>query len=338
MIFGNNKTCPFCRKKINKNSKKCKFCNRTLVEVYGNKVEVVKEKKNLFKSITKFKQKVKQDLSFFTKKNKSRINALYIIFTILALALCGATRNLPPNTISNLIGNPCNTTKYYSIGTIDPRFNITKDEVTNITNTAVEKWNSVIGKSLLKYKADSEYKVNLVFDFRQEKLNSLRSQKLSLDKLKLNLDIVKRNYESDLDSYNQDVNYWNNNGGADWDVSSEFDQRRDDLNSTQNIIDSQIDEYNSRRKEYNSQLNPSKSEEIVGVFNPNTNTISIFSFENNEQLLVILTHEFGHSLGLDHEETDTKAVMYKISDFNELVKTNLQPTDITAIKSRCKMQ
>jgi hypothetical protein len=336
MIFGNNKTCPFCRKKINKNSVKCKFCNRTLIEIYDNKATVVKEKKNSIKSMGNFNKKVKQVFTIFTQKNKSKIETVFIIFLLLALTTYGATRNLPPDTISNLFKNPCDTTKYYSIGSIDPRFYISKDEVINIANNSVEKWNSVIGKSLLKYKADSEFKVNLVFDYRQEKLNSLRSQKLTMDKIKLNLDRDKENYESDLDSYNQDVDYWNNNGGAEWGVRSDLDQRRDDLNSTQNNLDSRIDEYNGMVEEYNSMLNPNKSEDIVGEFVPNT--ISIFSFENNNQLLSILTHEFGHSLGLKHEETDTNAIMYKISDFNKFVKTDLQPTDMTAIKSRCKMQ
>lgn len=338
MIFGNNKTCPFCRKKIDKNSAKCKFCNRILIETYGNKVPVNKEKKNFFVTIKNFRRKVKVDISIFAHENKSKIETIFIIILILALAIYGATRNSHTDSTSNLVSNPCYTTKYFSIGTIDPRFNISKETVINLANASVDKWNNVIGKDLLKYSENSNFVVNFVFDYRQENINKLKSIKLDLDEMDSEINSDERNFESDLNSYNQDVEYWNNNGGADWSTQIDLSQRKDVLNNQLNDLNFRKNIYNNKISEYKSQISLYKNVEIIGLHKKTESkeTITIFAFNDTSSLTSTITHEFGHSLGLEDDRTiDQNSIMYYIQSSEEITNTNLQPADISAIKTRC---
>jgi hypothetical protein len=60
-------------------------------------------------------------------------------------------------------------------------------------------------------------------------------------------------------------------------------------------------------------------------------TITIFQFDNGYRLVRVLAHEFGHALGLNHND-NSDAVMYRLIQSDSL---ELAPADITALKTRC---
>ena len=60
-------------------------------------------------------------------------------------------------------------------------------------------------------------------------------------------------------------------------------------------------------------------------------TITIYQFDDENRLVRVLAHEFGHALGLKHNDNPT-AIMYRLMQSDSL---NLAPDDIAALKERC---
>jgi hypothetical protein len=60
-------------------------------------------------------------------------------------------------------------------------------------------------------------------------------------------------------------------------------------------------------------------------------TITIYQFDDNNRLVRVLAHEFGHALGLQHND-NPKAIMYRLMQSDSL---SLAPDDVAALKERC---
>lgn len=113
--------------------------------------------------------------------------------------------------------NPCSSPIIYTIGTIDPGFNLTEDEFLSIVNEAVSEWNEATGKELFKY-GDNGMKINLIYDYRQETT--------------IRLDNIDYEHEQNNEIYSQLIDMYNKNA--------------DLYNSKKNEIEAIIDEYNKR--------------------------------------------------------------------------------------------
>ena len=197
------------------------------------------------------------------------------------------------------------------------------------------------------------------------KIDNTRS---SYDDLKNRFENLKTEYEqkkadiaSDFNAYNTRVSVLNaeieaghQRGGVSQDVykwvmteKEELNAVRDNLQARQEEVKKMADTLNSMVVvineiatntnldliQYNDVGKTLSDEFCEGnyVINGGKKTITIFQFDNGYRLVRVLAHEFGHALGLNHNNS-SDAVMYRLIQSDSL---ELAPADIAALKVRC---
>jgi hypothetical protein len=338
LIVLNNKKCPFCRKRINKSASICNYCNRVLIENL-NSEPVKKETHSPAKETVRFLKENKQRGKKFLEKYK---NIVEIIAIICALLIIANSRYY--NHVS------CNSTKGYSVGAVDSRFNISKEEVISLAGKARDEWNKAIGKPLLEYGGNNDVTINLVFDDRQEKYNKvkqeeakIKEQEQTLNREKAFLESDTEKYNNDLSDFNREIDYWNDTGGLEGNNRSRLERNRNELAQTQEEIDQRTEVYNAEVAKYNELLSDIKSqisaknkeEEEIGVFERNKKSITIYRFDDKNELSISIAHEFGHALGIEDHTADTNSIMHYIFITGQNDRLVLQPEDIAAFKKVC---
>lgn len=174
-------------------------------------------------------------------------------------------------------------------------------------------------------------------------------------------------YDAKVAYYEKQVNFWSEKGGAPKKEYEQLTQEKaeiDDLfaqlNSQQENLKSTLSALESRRTEFNSlvsQINTiagmfnrfakelnvevaaynevqgSRDEFISGLYTSNAKgeTIDIFQFYDNRDLVTTLAHELGHALGLGHA-TGTTAIMYPRAEGQ---KTQLKKEDLLMLQALC---
>lgn len=130
---------------------------------------------------------------------------------------------------------PCRVPIYYSIGVLDKRFNVTKNEFETDIKKAINIWEKPIGKTLFAKAGNGGLKINLVYDTRQAATETLKNLGEAVDDTRSSYDSLKTRYESlhavyennratfeakatefesRLNDYNAEVESWNARGGA----------------------------------------------------------------------------------------------------------------------------
>jgi len=132
--------------------------------------------------------------------------------------------------------SPCSSPITYSIGSIDPRFGISKATLTTDLSEAEAIWEKPSGKNLFQYEAaGGDVTVNLVYDSRQAATDKLTVAGIQIDQSQASYDALKAKYDSlstrldseqsayeksvaqyksDEAAYNAEVEKWNAQGGA----------------------------------------------------------------------------------------------------------------------------
>lgn len=197
---------------------------------------------------------------------------------------------------------------------------------------------------------------------------TINSGKETADSVKGEYTNLKAQYESDeaayasavdaynqaLDSYNQEVTYWNQQGGAPeaefqklgsekTELASErstLESKRTAINSEADAVNALIDKYNLLVDHVNAnvaEVNQSAGREFEEgeyVSDSSGKRINIYEFENEDKLVRVLAHEFGHSLGLQHNP-DPQSIMYYLNDSTNIIPS---PEDLAALKAACNLK
>ena len=93
-------------------------------------------------------------------------------------------------------------------------------------------------------------------------------------------------------------------------------------------------EYNKVAESYNQKYNQSlefNQAEYTGK------EINIYQFNNKKDLILALTHEFGHALGMDHVE-NAKSIMYYITGTDTETSLVLSAEDLAELNRVCKIK
>jgi len=245
----------------------------------------------------------------------------------------------------------------YRIGTIDPRFNISKDTFSKIVNDAANRWNKVSGKNLLAYDINGDVPINLVYDYRQEysdgmkkieeEFKDLPSMENEISKLETYINSEQQKLDADTDDYNSRVDYWNAKGGAPPEEYDQLKAEEKDINNREKKLDNDTDRYNNLVSQYNKRVaeenqkinalelqydlssnNEEKDYETSGVYKEGfeiAKEIVIYTFDDTNELRLIIMHEFGHALGAGHANS-INSIMYPIINDITLNMSNPIPS------------
>lgn len=244
----------------------------------------------------------------------------------------------------------CTLPVYYSVGQIDERFNITREEALATLTEAETVWEKPLGRdNLFIYREDSTLKVNFVYDERQRQAEASERARDDLETrgeanivlTELHRQLVEEYrvneenyeqkrvaYEKSLSEYNAKVESYNAAGGAPPDEyealekeRAELDDERDEINNLGEKLNGLaerinkisekgnelISEYNHKVHQFNDTY-VTNEEYTQGDYR--TREVNVYSFNDRSELVLVLAHEFGHSLAIDHVENPASIMYY----------------------------
>lgn len=270
---------------------------------------------------------------------------------------------------------PCDRPLEYSIGRFDAKFGISKDEFKTYIAESEKVWEEALGKDIFIYNPDADFEINLIYDERQLATMQKQKTEFGLSiiedvfkKLDIEFNTFKNEYDQRVSSYEQalalfkdrksaydaEVAYWNSRGGAPKNKYQSLETERQYLNTETEKLNSQtiiinnmarqlnilLKERNSKAVEYNKVAEDYNKKYNGGLeFNQAEYTgkkINIYQFGNKKDLILALTHEFGHALGVGHVE-NPKSIMYYITGVNIETSLTLSAEDLAELKRACKL-
>lgn len=200
--------------------------------------------------------------------------------------------------------------------------------------------------------------------------SNIKNSKDSYENLKARFDALKitynnqknsiqsmiTSYESAKAEYQNNVSYWNNKNNIPKAQYTQLENERvslnnqaqkineanENLNRTVNELNSLVNDLNSLTKDINQKIgtfntvstsNGSEFQEGEYVSDKDGQRINIYQYSNKTKLIRVLSHEFGHAIGLDHID-NPKAIM---NAYNLDSSTDLSTDDISALRKVCMM-
>ncbi len=266
----------------------------------------------------------------------------------------------------------CGVPIAYRVGDIDPRFNLSYEEVRTYISNAESMWEDATGRNLFTYDESAKFSINFVFDGRQADSNaesylrdtledrewesqSVRVQYENLvnkyETLKSNYEKQSATYENKLRAYNVEVEKWNIAGGAPETVYTALSKKQQYLKEEQDRLNSIaselnllvkemnkignegnliVDDYNNVVEEYNNRFTEG-GEFIQGDYNGDV--INIYEYQSSEELEIVLAHEFGHTLSIEHVE-GKESIMYHLMEYQSL-ENGVTANDVEAFQNTC---
>ncbi|OTG57358.1 matrixin [Acinetobacter sp. ANC 3903] len=275
------------------------------------------------------------------------------------------------NKLLDRIQHPFDTRLRYRIAEVDSRFGLTEHELKQISQQATDIWKDGTGQDYFVYDPQARLSIHLIYDQRQndsvqrrqqlghiqqsQQLWSNKNQQLKqfkdeLDRNNAELETKKNQLDSQLNQYNQHIAIINQNGGIPAAQREQMTQQQSQLQQQIFVLQQEINIYNQKIQQLNlqvdelNQLNQQIDSSVQSFnqrFQPrlfdkgsfNGQQINIYEFESQDDLRLTLAHEFGHALGLKHNQ-DPQALMYPLMKEQDLQNFRLSTADIALLQAR----
>ncbi len=272
-----------------------------------------------------------------------------------------------------IIAAPCAEPLAYSIRAIDPQFGITEEEVQKALADAERIWEEGTGRDLLVYQKTDGLPLDFVYDERQQVTEKRQDLENNLDALNVNqtkletnrkveeYDLAKaryeallKNYQSKVDNFNESVAQLNKKGGADEEEYKDLQKQKEDLKSDFRKLEEQraqvnslvtsvgkqveatnaaVEKYNQEIENFNTTYGANQEAFDQGLYTGDA--ITIYQYDDYNHLVLVLAHELGHALGIDHLE-DSKALMYYLMEEQDVTNIKLTQSDVQAVETTCQ--
>lgn len=266
---------------------------------------------------------------------------------------------------------PCEVPIEYSIGSLDSRFNISKKTLIKSLFDAEQIWEKTLGKNLFVYNETAKFKINLVYDSRQEMANKNTQIESQIKDIKVGADSIKERftslqnqfkkasaeYESALSDfrvlqnrYNEKVKYWNSQGGAPKSEYESLNREKNNLALLQIGLETKRLEVNGLAEEINTLVK--NYNYLVKDINSNINVINQSAdkeFEEGEYLrdktgeriniyefkdIAVLTRVLSHELGHSiglGHNENKNSIMYYLNNSKNIVPTMEDVRDLRLV-------
>lgn len=237
---------------------------------------------------------------------------------------------------------PCRNPIHFKVGTVDSQFGLSQSDFLKDLGIAADMWNVTFQKKLLQYDPQATLAVNLIYDNRQQAAqlrNQIDTSNVTAADKKAELDNLRSQYDSQRVTYENAVTVFNSKVNTFF--RAEYDSQRRILENERNTLNALSDQINAAVADYNTLVRNINSKVVVankstgeieeGLYTPAKDTIDIYEYESKVKLIRVLAHEFGHALGLDHND-NPQSIMYKL---NQGQNETLSKDDIAALKVVC---
>ncbi|ENU10473.1 matrixin family metalloprotease [Acinetobacter calcoaceticus] len=272
---------------------------------------------------------------------------------------------------SNLPIGSSNQPLKYRIAFIDPRFQLTKEQLIEVSQQAAEIWHKETGKTYFSYDSEAQLSINLIYGDhqiikgeQQENLNALLQKqeqwhiknekiilnKQEIDQLSSDLNKKKISLKAEFEHYQRDVTHFNQ-GEHRYYLADELKERQNQLqqisgnlqNESNNLnfriqmLNKKIKELNQEQSDLTTLMTQFKLEQKTSIqtFHKglfSQNQIQIYGYASLNDLRLTLAHEFGHALGLKHT-TDPKSLMYPRLKEQDIHNFKLTDSDLELLGS-----
>jgi predicted Zn-dependent protease len=195
-----------------------------------------------------------------------------------------------------------------------------------------------MGKDLFEYDPEGKLVVNLIYDERQatadrnaQIISQIDSATQSADAVRAQFLALELEYKSKLAEYNQILATKKN--------FRQLEEKRQQVNALAEEINALIKKYNFLVSDVNIKINTvnktagQEFEEGEYVYDQDGKRINIYEFKTRTELVRVLAHEFGHSLGLDHND-NPKSIMYYLNQSSNMALTK---EDTATLATLCRL-
>ncbi len=227
----------------------------------------------------------------------------------------------------------CTEPRNYSITTIDSRFKISKETVTALLKEAETLWEDAAGIDLFNYQeSEGDISVEFIYDDRQKSTFDLQDfNRRSVTHETRVADLDRR-----FDAFSRKIDIWNENPGTE-DERARLEAEGNALEQEQVLVNNNADQLNLERDILNAHADALGEEYQSGFFSYGDNKLTIHQYDNVNHLKVLLAHEFGHAISIDHIDNPESVMYYLLSEDGVIRDFKLSDDDKTALNRVCKL-